>query len=349
MTGRTIRLGAWICDHHVDYDLEAIASADGQTRYQVNAAVRGIAGRLHGSELRLQILDLDCEPLPGKPGFLDFVDLPTLTVHGQVSAFKSHGFSAPSAAAVPRYLSVLLGGHGALLPLLPLPSPRGDDEGAGDGDEEAPPAEEPADDGADGDADPRCCPESLDAPSGNLPGFAERDGNRISFGQEPWKVTARYKPDSPCACQCCEYRQEVRGSMTVVAPSGWRIPVDWPLDYEEVTEDDPVLRSIGRLEKTERGLRKVIGMDPETWRLDGRGYPERPGEPRLVGTRGLGVFGVDNPCEQVVSQQQRQELTGKYKVEVKVAYRGFVVDVCNGGARRGARKEWAWELDRDFS
>lgn len=203
---------------------------------RVDIALRGVTCPVHGSDLRVSLLSDTFAAFNKLTSNLDCVFLPSITWCGSTSVLKTELFELED--MTPNYLCIELFGSRELFELfegpiegaipgedredqsIPVRAPSDADEGVAPvGTPTAPGAPPP----------PKCCPNVFTTPNGNLPTTivnippAAPGGAvaNVNVECQPWVINATFKAaPPPCQCACCEYRQFVKGTLTVTAPGG---------------------------------------------------------------------------------------------------------------------------------
>jgi hypothetical protein len=328
--------------------------------YQVDVALRFMKRQVHGNELKLQLLDRFYAPLTRVTHNLDFVMLPSFSWSGTTSIFKSDQFE--QASEPPRYLLITLYDDDALFPLLQDRPGGGDTVGPIDtpvnpASPGTTPPGAPAPGGAPPPAPaPKCCPNLFVTPNGAQPTTVTNVLNAAgvptgaNVSCQPWVIQATFNAaPPPCQCNCCRYRQRVRGTMTMTPPGGGA-----PCDISPVTDyvpaPGPVAPGAGPL------LAPVHGLNAANFVEDTVGDPNQPGNPLDYGRRNniaprpggkwvpqdypnaCTYWGMDWPGN-LASVPKGATLA------INVTFEGAILDTCNADAVVKGPNLWTWTFN----
>jgi hypothetical protein len=179
---------------------------------------------------------------------------------------------------------------------------------------------------------PECCVTTFDVPA-NRSGCKEvpwRIGWRILPGGEmepimgkrageEFDMIAKFSNTSPCECNCCEYRQFVRGSIRT------RLP--------------------GRQLETQTHMLTDGPLDPNVWKEDSVPNGRGPGMPGRYGHRSDGNYPgntyENNGCS--YRGHDFPHIQGKEGTEydIDLQFKGQIIDTCNGNA---VKRENTWSV-----
>lgn len=355
MYGLDRRHAARICNTNLDFIVRAFPpskQSDCPAVFQVDVALRAISRSVYAADVEIDLLDAHFLPLRRMSLGLDNVELPRLSWSGVASAFKSVQFEQASDA--PAFLVIAVFGHRETFGLIgkPQQGPADDDAGEDGGDDggtiqDEPPPPPP----------PRCCPNQFDTPQGNQPKRVVPATNAAgavvgaSILCKPWTVEATFNnAPPPCNCPCCEYRQLVRGTMTMTPPGGGAA-----VDISPVTDYAPVAGPPGPAGPPPPA--PVQGVNAGGFVEDTIGDPTRPGDPMSFGRRNNMGFrpGLDSftpqdyptPCSYWALDAPGLGSffpTGT-TVAINITFRGRIIDTCNGNAVLRER-DWTWNFNQ---
>ncbi|HYG79755.1 MAG TPA: hypothetical protein VD861_05170 [Pyrinomonadaceae bacterium] len=337
------RYYAFINGTHLDFEVSRakVSSRSRAHVFQVDVALRGVSGPVHGSDLRVNLLDATFTPLNKLTHNLDFVNLPSFTWHGSTSIFKSEQFG--EARVPPAYLSLQLFGHREIFAL----TLKTEEKVPGTTPDTPPPVEPPRPPPRPQPSGKKCCPDTFITPTGALPTLVRKVPNTVAVMIicKPWVIEATFNDaPPPCICNCCEYRQFVKGTMTVTAPGGTPTFDISPItDYKEPDKlpGQPPPKPI-----------PVKGLNPETFVEDTIGDPARPGNPFKFGYRNdleirpgrkLDVVqDYPTPCSYWALDTPGGEKRAGGTYNIDVTFKGQIVDICNNEAIVAGPNIWTW-------
>ena len=308
--------------------------------WQVNLTVSDLDGPLAGEEVELNLLDEAGNPLEClNPGaFLG--PAPSIEWSGSRQYVPSGLFAGGDKPPVAIHVRIL--GHSLTVATDPGGRRKGDKgkaKDAGGGDREQP--EEPSAPGKKRRAPPKCCVDQFNTPNGAQPTTHVVAAPVGSILCRPWVVTASFGSTAPCDCNCCEYRQFVRGTMTATPPGGAARDVSPILDYQWF---------IGPLLPGQARPLVPIRLHAQAWHVDSLGDPTNPGVPWIqYGPRAMCPSTIQDyptPCTYwaLDAPGYRNQLIGT-QVNFAVEFRGEIIDTCNGGVTSGPNN-WTWTVNQ---
>ncbi|MCR8923921.1 hypothetical protein NO559_14150 [Dasania sp. GY-MA-18] len=252
-----------LANHYVSYD---VVEDNNSWALSLSAVNIDCASNLMAHDLTIELLDSHYQPLPLLQISPTTGPLPAITFKAVSSYFMLAHFAKTQVPAA--YLSLgLLGCH--VVTELRLthakPSHTGqqqDPNFIGYYQDQAifcaPPAPPPP-------PAKCCCVASFTPPNGNLPVNTTQATGRIYLFPDPWIIRATFTDNNNCACNACEYRQEIKGQITAQQPGFIALPVQGlpPLNFKPPQQPG--------------GKPQPVYIDPNQFQLDTIGDAANPG------------------------------------------------------------------------
>lgn len=336
-----------VCDRYIEFRVRQLKPFKhplvGEGNWLVDAALLNASASTPGPSLRIRLLDRSFSPLESRPSApFDYFDLPTFEFHSMRRAIKACAFKAPARAPA-RFIQFTYEGHERLFPLgeeddrrAKKPRRKEDDE-----------SDENRRDGETFEiGDKKCCPDKFSTPEGAQPTRRRISGDKLIIHCKPWIIDATFKSESPCDCDCCEYRQEIKGPMKLVMViDGKDVELSSPLPTSDYSppekpgeEPKPKKRDITKFEEDTIGLKETPGS-PAAY-----GHRKDKGKPQFD------TIDQDYPtsCSYWAADEPRWRIdkdmagTGDSFLDVDWEFRGRLIDTCNGNAV-ALEKTWRWK------
>lgn len=195
-----------------------------------------------------------------------------------------------------------------------------------------------------------CCAteEDLVTPTGEQRTLVRRTNGAMPYNYYvqpvPFVRTANFQSEGDgCACTCCEYREQIKGSFLARFANRPTEPLrPWPPYLDFLEQPD------------QHGSTAVTPSETE-WRDCSRPAPGQRGNAIRVGRRndiqprpGSNAFieqDYDSPCSYWLDfYPQVEYVTGLY-VKIDAMFRAAIVDVCNDERVVVGWREWSWKFE----
>jgi len=344
-----------ICDNYVTCRIYPQKNGDFVTR--VALINNSEETEINATNIQVELLTSDRTSLEKHGINFDYGILPFLIWNNSKQIFKFNQFKTDG--VIPAFLSLIIFGEHRFFKLMQDEGePQNGDGENGETPEEEIPEEETPESGTPpaGSAPPaeappqgRCCVESFETPKDEFPnGQVPTDTVELNnpdagkfriYLAEGWKVKAKFSSTpEPCNCDCCEYRQYVKGHVNLIFNAGEEN--EWVLDQNP--ELDFVIPEGG-------GDPEPVKLNDENFLEDSVPNHKDPTEPHNYGHkpsqgimpeayRDCYYWNVDTPKSRVIPFM---DIT----VDIDIKFQGKIIDICTGEDREV--EEWQWKK-RDF-
>ena len=337
----------YLCDWHLTVEWMRAA---GDKAYQVNVMIHRPGTALHGRDLSIALLDSANSPLTLLNPAVDFSPLLSVFWGGQETQYKIARFGRGETEA--SLIQLDLRGHRASIPIATGKGGKsrakkkddggttsGKREGSGDGGKQDGGRR---DDGRKAPPPPQCCVTQFNTPNGALPTTRVALAGGTMLQCQPWVITATFDNKAPCQCNCCEYRQFIKGTATATAPGAA------PVDASPVTDYAPPPQGPVAPGAPPPAPVPIQGINAANWIEDSTGDPAKPGNPKRYGPRAQAADGTQDyptPCTYWAFDMPHADVPTGVRFNVNWDFRGYIRDVCRNVDSAGPNN-WNWTTNQ---